>query len=107
MPVTIPRGAKDEIVEQIAGALTKYEAEHPGAKIDVYRQNSVSVRVRIIDSQFEGMTRIQRSDAAWKFLATIPEDSQSDISTVLLLTPDELQTSFANLEFEDPVVSGL
>ena len=32
---------------------------------------------------------------------------QSDISTLLLLTPDETNASFANFEFDDPVPSKL
>jgi len=34
-------------------------------------------------------------------------DLQNDISTVLLLTPDETKASFANLEFDEPIPSKL
>jgi hypothetical protein len=42
---------------------------------------------------------------AWKYLGQLPEDVQSDISTLLLLAPEETKTSFANIEFDDPVPS--
>ena len=37
--------------------LCSYEKDHPKAKIDLYRQNSASVRIRIIDSAFRGMSQ--------------------------------------------------
>jgi hypothetical protein len=80
-----------------------YEAEHPDAQIDVYRHSPVSVRLRIIDPEFARRGKPDRSDQVWRYLERMPEEVQSDISTVLLLAPDETQTSFANFEFEDPV----
>ena len=35
----------------------------------------------------------------------LPDEVQSDLSTVILLTPEETGMSFANFEFEDPVPS--
>ena len=107
MAINVPRGKSDEVMEKIAAVLSAYEADHPHAKIDFYRQNSVSVRVRIIDPDFVGYGRPQRSQQAWRYLEKLPDDVQSDISTVLLLTPDEAKSSFANLEFDDPVPSKL
>jgi hypothetical protein len=43
----------------------------------------------------------------WQYLGELPEEVQSDISTVLLLTPDETKKSFANFEFDDPIASKL
>lgn len=107
MSINIPRGGADPIIEQIIDALRAYEADHRRAQIDLYRQNPVSVRVRIVDPDFEGQGKPQRSQLAWKYLQQLPEDVQSDISTVLLLTPDETENSFANFEFEDPIPSRL
>ena len=92
---------------KIIAALRAYEADHPRAQIDVYRQNAVSVRVRIIDPDFAGQGKPQRSQQAWRYLGGLPEEVQSDISTVFLLTPGETKKSFANLEFEDPIPSKL
>ena len=66
MGINVARGNADEIVKRIMAALGTYQADHPRAEIDLYRQNSVSVRVRIIDSAFQGMSRPQRSDSVWK-----------------------------------------
>jgi len=107
MSINIPRGESDEVIDRIVEALRAYEADHPNARIDLYRQNSVSVRVRIIDPAFAGRNKIERSTEAWKYLNSLPDDVQSDLSTVILLTPEETERSFANLEFEDPIPSTL
>jgi hypothetical protein len=107
MAINIPRGSSDPVIERLKKALASYQADHPRAQIDLYRQNSVSVRIRIIDPSFARLSKGQRSDLAWKYLDRVPDEAQSDISTLLLLTPEETKTSFANFEFEDPVPSNL
>ena len=101
------RGQSDEVIDKIVEALQPYNANHPDAAIEIYRQNPVSVRIRIVDPEFNGKSKPQRSQDAWTYLDHLPEAAQSDISTVLLLTPGEARTSFANLEFDDPVPSKL
>jgi len=105
MSINIPRGQSDEIIEHIIESLRAYEADHPNAQIDLYRQNKVSVRVRIIDPDFASQDRIERHEYVWKYLDSLDEESQSDITSLILLTPDETKKSFANFEFEDPVPS--
>jgi len=107
MAIQIPRGKSDEVIDEIIKALRLYEADHPQAQIDLYRQNSVSVRIRIVDPGFAAQGKLQRNRQVWQYLGVLPEDVQSDISTVLLLTPDERGASFANLDFEDPIPSKL
>lgn len=107
MAIGIPRGRTDEIIDKISATLHAYERDHPEAKIDLYRQNSVSVRVRIVDPSFAGQSRSDRSRVAWKYLDRLDDEVLGDVSTVLLLAPDELEKSFSNMEFEDPVPSGL
>jgi stress-induced morphogen len=101
------RGTSDDIINSIVEGLRSYEHDHPDSQIDIYRQNAVSVRVRIIDPDFAGQSKIDRSKNVWRYLNSLPEDVVSDLSTVILLAPDETKMSFANLEFEDPVPSGL
>lgn len=101
------RGDADQIVERIKQALETYLKDHPEADIALYRQNSVSVRVRIVDAVFGGKSRPERSDMVWKYLEILSEDDQSEISSLILLTPDETGNSFANFEFENPIPSGL
>ena len=62
MPVSITRGKTDRILEQIKDCLESYQKNHPDAEISLYRQNSVSIRIRIIDPRFAGMSRADRSD---------------------------------------------
>ena len=85
--------------------LNKYQAKHPKSKIDIYRRNAVSIRVRIIDPDFEKVDRFERHQEVWEYFEGVPEDDQSDISMLLLLTPDEAARSAGNLEFEDPAPS--
>ncbi len=107
MAVTIPRGKTDPVVDAIRHSLNEFQLDHPLSHIELYRQNSVSVRIKIVDSGFHGQSRSQRSRYAWSYFAKLPEEIQNDISTVLLLTPDEAKTSFANVEFDNPIPSKL
>ena len=107
MPIDIPRGQSDEVIDRMIEALRTYEVDHSGSDIDIYRQNSVSVRIRIIDPDFAGLSKVERSKRVWKYLDSLSDDVQSDLSTLILLTPEETKLSFANFEFEDPVPSGL
>jgi stress-induced morphogen len=105
MAIRIPRGSSDAIIESIERALQSYQQDHPSSEIDIYRQNSVSVRIRIIDPDFAGMSRVARNDLIWKYFDQISDDEQGDISMLVLLTPEETSRSMANLEFDDPVPS--
>lgn len=105
--VTIRDNNTDDRLDAIAHALQPYEEQHPNAQVEVYRQNSASVRVRIVDAGFADVSKADRHDAVWAFLQQLPEDQQAEISVLLLLTPDELEKSFANYEFDHPVPSRL
>lgn len=107
MSINIPRGSSDPTIEEIIITLEAFEKDNPNARIDIYRQNSVSIRIRIISPDFKPFNRVERSKYVWKYLNTLDEEIQSDISSVILLTPDETKHSFANLEFESPVPSSL
>ena len=99
------RGKKDDSLQEIAVALAKYGELHHHADIVIYRQNSVSVRIRIVDPDFDGVNKADRHDIVWNFVKGLSEDQQSEISLLLLLTPDEVDTSFANDEFDHPIPS--
>jgi stress-induced morphogen len=101
------RGTGDSFTDQVLDALGNYESLHPGAEIEVYRRNSVSIRVRIVDPEFLGISRSERHEIVWRFLEKLPEEVQSQVSLLLLLTPEETKTSFANLEFDNPIPSSL
>lgn len=107
MPISVPHGKTDEIIESIKGVLQRYQQDHELARIDIYRQNSVSVRIRIVDPHFADQDRPQRHALVWRYLDELPEEVVSDISTLLLLTLAETKTSFANFESDDPTPSDL
>jgi hypothetical protein len=102
-----PTGTDDTIVQAIKEKLKQYQAEHPKAVVDVQRQNSVAVRIRIIDPDFAPKDRVDRDEELWKLLETLPLEVMSDITMLLLLTPKEAKTSFASMEFDNPVPSRL
>jgi stress-induced morphogen len=97
----------DSDVLEVLNALEPYRTSHPRAKIDSYRQNSASIRIRIIDPDFQTMDRAIRHDLIWEFLEKSPEDIQSQITILLLLTPEETGKSIANMDFENPIPSRL
>ena len=107
MAINLPRGELDPIIDRIIVALRAYASDHPASQIDLYRQNSVSVRVRIVDRDFAGHNKVERSKMVWRYLDELPDDIQSDISMLVLLAPGEAQMSFANLDFSDPIPSGM
>lgn len=79
-----------------------YKTQHPKAEIDVRRSSPYSIRVRIIDPDFRGMSLVDRDDRLRIVLRELPEEVQVNMTMLLLLTPEEAKTSFANLEFEEP-----
>jgi stress-induced morphogen len=97
----------DAVLRQVVAALEKYQSAHPRADISAYRQNSVSVRIRVISSEFKGKSRGQREDEVWACLNELPEEAIAEISLLLLLAPGETKSSIANAEFDNPIPSRL
>lgn len=73
---------------------------------DAYRYNSASIRVRVIDPKFRGLSREDRADLVEPVLSQLDESTQADIMNLVLLFPDEekdsFQASINNDEFEHP-----
>jgi hypothetical protein len=103
MGIQVRRGASDETIEKIIDALRGFEKDHPQAVIDLYRQSPVSVRIRVIEPSFSKLSRVERSILTWRYLDHLPDEAHGDISSMILLAPNETKTSFANYEFEEPV----
>lgn len=102
MPLEI-RGSRDERIEAIAAALEFHLKDHPRAEIVLSRYSPVSVRIRVIDPGFARMKRFERNDLIWDCLDRLSEEEQADVNMVLLLAPDEVDSSPGNMEFEHPV----
>jgi stress-induced morphogen len=103
------RGHKpvDPDVQAVLDILQPYARSHPDAKIDSYRQNPGSIRVRIIDPSFRGSDLVARDDSISEILRKLPEDIQDQINILLRLTPDETKKSIGNMDFENPIRSPL
>jgi stress-induced morphogen len=99
--------ASDSVVSRIEDALKKYGVQHTRAAINVYRQNSAAIRIRIIDPDFSGLDLVERDTRLWRILDELPEEVLNEITLLLLLTPEEVGSSFANHEFENPLPSRL
>ena len=80
-------------------------------QVDAYRYNSASIRVRIVDDQFKGLSREERDDIVEPILSTLERDILSDIMNVVFTYSGEEKESFRaqihNLEFEHPSKSML
>lgn len=78
---------------------------------DAYRYNSASIRVRVVDPRFAGLSTEKRDELIEPILKTLPDQIQDDIMNLLMLAPDEIEGfsrySLVNLEFEDPSPSML
>jgi hypothetical protein len=107
VPIKLRVKSPDPVLRKIVDALKVYEKKYPQAEIEAYRQNSVSVRIRILNRAFAGKDRVEREEEVWKVLDQLPEDALSEISLLLLFTPDEAKNSFASFEFDDPEPSRL
>jgi len=98
----------DKTVNTIEEKLrAEYCGQHPQARVDVKRYNSVSVRIRVIDPDFATVSRTERDNVVWAILDSLPDKVRADITLLVLLTPSEAKTSIMNLEFEDPLPSRL
>lgn len=78
-------------------------------KVDAYRYNSASIRVRVIDPRFEGLSPDKRDTMVEPYLEQLPERTQADIMNLFTFAPSELQQTpktfrqfLLNAEFDDP-----
>jgi hypothetical protein len=99
MPIRV-HGQRDPVIQRIRVALEGYLGAHPRARIDLYRRNPVSVRVRVVDPDFDGVGPIRRHKSVWHYLEPLPAEAVFHVSLVLPLTPDERADSFGDAAFE-------
>ena len=106
--VKIARGSSDPGLEQYKSALERYLAEHPTAKeSELYRHGRYSVRVRVVDPEFEGMNKKDRQNRVWPYLVSLPEETLSDLSFLVLVSPEEKSKQLSSIEFDDPIPATL
>ena len=88
---------------------------HGFEQVDAYRYNSASIRIRVIDKRFEGLSNEHRDAMVEPILDLLPENTQSDIVNLLTLAPSDLdqrprknlRSLLLNTEFEYPLRSTL
>lgn len=78
-------------------------------RVDAYRYNSASIRVRVVDPRFEGLSRDERISLVEKQLEQLPDRTQGDILNLLTFAPSELPIPpdsllqfWLNAEFDEP-----
>lgn len=83
-------------------------------RVDAYRYNSASLRVRIVDKRFEGIDREKRDSMVEPNIEKLSPNTQSDIVNLVLITPSELDATsdtfrefMLNTEFDNPSPSML
>ena len=81
---------------------------------DSYRYNSASIRVRVIDPRFEGLSREKRDAMVEQYLDQLPQETQRDIVNLFTFAPSELEQTpktfreyMLNAEFDEPSPSML
>ena len=105
---TLMFGQRDEGTDAVERALEAYERDYAPAEAWFYRQNPGSIRVRIVDPRFERMTKGERHKEVYPYLRDrVTGDYFDEVSVLLLLPPSELESSFANFDFEKPLQSNL
>ena len=110
----MPRSKQKPLWEDRRTPETRKIEELLGAnfdRVDAYRFNSASIRVRVIDPRFEGKSIEEREEMVLPLLQKLPKRTQEDILLLLTLAPSELQGMnrhlLVNLEFEQPLPSRL
>ncbi len=83
-------------------------------RVDAYRYNSASIRVRVIDARFEGIPPEKRDAMVEPHIGKLPPRTQADIVTLFTFAPSDLEQKpetlghrFLNSEFETPSPSRL
>ena len=67
-----------------------------------YRYSPFSIRARIVDPRFKDMNLSERDKFVLPLIRTLPDETQEDLTILLLLAPDELNDSLMNREYEKP-----
>jgi hypothetical protein len=103
----VTKGKTDRWVKEVKKCLDGYEADHPGAVTELFRDGPGSIRVRVTDDRFAGKSITYRHDHLWEYLnARLSWDAMSQITTLLGVAPVERDRYAASLNFDFAVPSG-
>lgn len=70
-------------------------------KIELYRFNEVSIRIRIVSSVFQGFNRMERHSLIYDLLSDAMKEAISDLTYLVLVTPYEEDTWESSIVFEE------
>ena len=101
MSLQITKGTTDAQLDAYMAALQPYAADHPLAQVDLYRVDEYSIRVRIIDPDFEGTLRSWRHDLVCTYLEKLHESATGYLSALILLAPSEREWSLSSIQFDE------
>ena len=93
--------------KKIEKLLLKHFPDHlAGFPPTAYRYNRASIRIRVVSPIFTDLDLVQRDELVYPILKkNLPEETWQDISVILLLSPEEVEHSPGNLEYENPTPS--
>jgi HEPN domain-containing protein len=94
--------ATDQVTRRVEKKIRdQYLPAHPRAAVQAYRYNGWSIRVRVIDPDFEGRSLVARDNEFVPILKALDESVQDRVTMLLLLTPEESQRSDLSQEFDE------
>lgn len=84
-------------------------------RVESYRYSCASIRIRVVDPRFEGLSDLQRHDLVRGYFNRLPKRKQVDLIVIFPLTPAEMEPDaewktwwpIRNREFEHPSPSEL
>jgi hypothetical protein len=71
-------------------------------EVRAQRIGDFSIRVRIVDQRFRGKRYSDREAAVNPMIGRMPESLQQDIILLVLLAPEEVESSLLGMEFDWP-----
>ena len=80
---------RDSELQRLGDALAQYGRANPNARVDLIRENSAAIQIRVTDPQFAGLSKVERSNKVWPFIRLLPEELQDEISALVLLAPQD------------------
>lgn len=91
----------DRVTDRVEKVIReKYVAAHPAATVRAYRYDGWSIRVRVIDPDFEGKSLVERDNEFIPVVRALPDGVQERLTILLLLTPGESARSQLSAEFD-------
>ena len=96
MPALKPSVKSDAIVSEIRNCL---ESKFPlsaqiGNEVAVERYSRFSIKVTVVSDRYEGKSEAERELITMKALKPIGKDAMSEIATLLMITPDEVENEW-------------